>query len=81
MMGWDWANGSGAGWWAMGLGMLAWILVLAIAVGLVVWLINRGGAGQRSDRGNAAEDVLRLRFASGEIDADEYERRLSVLRR
>jgi len=80
MMGWGWGDG-GAGWWAMGLGMLAWVVLLAVGVGLVVWLINRNGAGQRNGRGDAAEDVLRRRFASGEIDADEYERRLSVLRK
>jgi putative membrane protein len=78
-MGWHW--GDGAEWWGMGLGMVAWIILLAAAIGLVVWLVNRGN-GQRSvDRGGSAEEILRHRFASGEIDAEEYKSRLAVLRR
>jgi putative membrane protein len=65
----------------MGIGMLAWVILLAIAIGLVVWLVNRGAGGQRVERGDSGEEVLRRRFASGEIDAEEYASRLSVLRR
>jgi putative membrane protein len=64
----------------MGIGMLAWVILLAVAIGLVVWLVNRAG-GQRVERGDSAEEVLRRRFAAGEIDAEEYASRLSVLRR
>jgi putative membrane protein len=81
MMGWDWADSSGAGWWAMGLGMLLFVIVVAAVVGLVVWLVNRSSVGPHMDRGSSAEDVLRHRFASGEIDGDEYQKRLAVLRR
>jgi len=77
-MGWHW--GDGAGWWAMGLGMVVWVILLALAIGLVVWLINRGNGRRPGERGDSAEEILRRRFAAGEIDADEYERRLSVLR-
>lgn len=79
-MGWQWMEG--AGWWAMGAGMLLWVLVLAVVVGLVVWAINRttGSAGGARSGGDSAEEVLRRRFAAGEIDAEEYERRLTVLR-
>lgn len=78
-MAWDWAGG--AGWWAMGIGMLAWVILLAAAIGLVVWLVNRGTGAQHLERGDSGEEILRRRFAAGEIDAEEYERRLSVLRR
>lgn len=76
-MGWHWADAS---WWAMGLGMLGWLLLLAITVALIVWLVNRNAPG-RQQGGESADEILRRRFASGEIDAEEYERRLSVLRR
>jgi putative membrane protein len=81
---WHWHDG--ADWWAMGIGMLIWIIVLAaaigLAIGLAIWLVNRGSGGRRPDRDSeTAEDILRRRFASGEIDAEEYERRLTVLRR
>jgi len=62
----------------MGLGMLIWLAVIVLAVWLVVRLV-----GQRSSAGGteSAEELLRRRFASGEIDTDEYERRLGILRR
>ena len=47
---------------------------------LIVWLVNRN-APRRQPGSDSAEEVLRRRYASGEIDAEEYERRLSVLRR
>jgi len=78
MMGWNWDGGS---WVAMGLGMLVWLVVGVI----VVWLVVRGLMAlerQRTDvpRPSAPEDILRERFARGEIDSDEYERRLAILR-
>jgi putative membrane protein len=73
--------GDGGGWWAMGIGMVAWVILLAAAIGLVVWLVNRGNGRRSMARGGSAEEILRGRFASGEIDAEEYQKRLSVLRR
>jgi uncharacterized membrane protein len=61
--------------------MLAWVILLAVVIGLVVWVVNRGAGGRQVERGDSAEEVLRRRFASGEIDAEEYASRLSVLRR
>jgi len=78
-MGWHW--GDGATWWGMGIGMLVWIILLAAVIGLVVWLVNRSDGRRPTERGSSAEEILRQRFASGEIDAEEYEKRLSVLRR
>jgi putative membrane protein len=69
------------GWLGMGVGMLIWAIVLVI----VVWLVVRGlMAVERRDRstepGDSSEQLLRRRFAAGEIDAEEYERRLVALR-
>lgn len=62
----------------MGLGAVVWLFLL----GLAVWLILRAAGSHGADsRGESAEEVVRRRFAAGEIDADEYERRLEVLRR
>lgn len=73
MWGWD-----AGGWLMMGIGMLIWVALIA----LVVWLVIRA-AGQRPGGGGAepAEDLLRRRYASGEIDAEEYRSRLETLRR
>jgi putative membrane protein len=77
MMGWNWDSGA---WLGMGIGMLVW-LVLAVAI---VWLIVRGLTvleGRRPDGSNwaAPDDILRERLARGEIDAEEFERRLTLL--
>jgi putative membrane protein len=65
-------------WWMMGFGLIFWLIV----IGLAVWLIVRATGRERAEpRGEGAEEILRRRFASGEIDADEYERRLEVLKR
>lgn len=74
MWGWDAAGG----WWMMGIGMLIWVAVVLLAVWLAVRLL-----GQRPSAGGgeSAEELLRRRFASGEIDTEEFERRLEMLRR
>ena len=70
------------GWLGMSVGMLIWAIVLVV----VVWLVVRGlmaveQRDRRTERGDSAEQLLRRRFAAGEIDAEEYERRLSALGR
>lgn len=74
MWGWE----SGGGWLMMGIGMLIWVALIA----LVVWLVIRAG-GQRPGTGGSesAEELLRRRYASGEIDTEEYQSRLEALRR
>ena len=72
-------HGMGIGWSLMFFAVL--LPVLLIAAGLIGSLIRRspdfaGRPGLPTD----AEQVLAGRFARGEIDADEYERRLNVLR-
>jgi len=74
-MPWGWHNG---GWGMMGIGLLFWLVLLNLAV----WVIVRTTrSGQPEPRGEAAEEILRRRFAAGEIDAEEYERRIEVVRR
>jgi putative membrane protein len=72
---WDGDDHMGGGWWwVMGIG---WLVFLAILVTLAVVLVRHftATAGRRS-----AEDILAERFARGEIDEEEYRRRLSALR-
>lgn len=78
MMGW---GGYDMGWWGMGAGLLIWVLLIGLAI-WVVWRLTSTRAPSGSmPPGETAEDVLRRRFAAGEIDAEEYERRMTVLRR
>ena len=71
---------SGFGWGMMGFG---WIVGLVV-VGVLVWAIVQA-TPRRSDTVTAsatrsAETILADRFARGEIDHDEYRRRLDALR-
>ena len=61
----------------MGLEIILVIGAIAIFAG---WAINRAQGGSQQGGGESAEDVLRRRFAAGEMDAEEYEQRLAVLR-
>ena len=61
------------------------ILLLVVLVVVVFALIKvfpdwQDRVGLNNRREDSAEDTLRQRFARGEIDAQEYERSLEVLR-
>jgi putative membrane protein len=69
------------GWGDLGLGMMVmmlvfWGLVTAGVVLAIRWLAGQGG-GPRADR---ALDILRERYAQGEIDRDESEAKQRDLR-
>ena len=80
MMGGDMMGGFGLAW------MLINLLVLVGVVALVAWALVRAfsargkGGGAPEDRADSAEEILRNRFARGEIGPEEYEQSLSVLR-
>jgi putative membrane protein len=78
MMGGEWTD---IGWLGMGIGMVFWIVLLAVIIGAIVAVMNRAQSRGDDRRGESADEVLRRRFAGGDIDAEEYERRLAVLRR
>jgi putative membrane protein len=72
----------------MGLsGLMVMLTVVAVLALVGVWLIRglrtEGGAVNRLGTGpvdsDPARELLRRRFAAGEIDDAEYERRLSAL--
>lgn len=65
-----------AGWWPMGIGFIIPLIFLA----LMIWLVVRA-TSQRGGSGESAEELLRRRFAAGEIDEEEYGKRLETLRR
>lgn len=69
-MGW----GYGMGWIGAILMFLFWIAVIAV----LVFLISRF-TGERKNRGDEALDILRKRFASGEISKEEFEEKKKIL--
>jgi putative membrane protein len=71
--GWGWHPMWGM-WGAWGLGMMLFMLVfwVLVIVGLVLglrWLVTQG----RESRSDAALDILRQRYARGEINKEEFD--------
>lgn len=62
-------------------GMWLWWLIATAVVAAVAWGVVRSTS--RNSRGSAesAEEVLKRRYATGEIDQQEFEKRLRDLRR
>jgi putative membrane protein len=77
MMGWGGYGGYGPGWGAFGLfHMLLWwvLIVLAIAV-LARWAFGGRLGRRRPHHEDRALEILRERYARGEIDKTEYDAR------
>jgi putative membrane protein len=76
MMHWfgDYGMGFGFGWLFM---VLFWALVIMGIIYLVKMLSH--GAGPAAPM-ETAEDILRKRFARGELSREEFEKALQVLR-
>jgi uncharacterized membrane protein len=66
----------------MGGGLILTLLVLGVVVFALIKLFPdwQDRLGLNSRREDSAEETLRQRFARGEIDAEDYERSLEVLR-
>jgi putative membrane protein len=79
MMGW------GSGWYGMIFGPIFMILVLALVIAVAVLLVRwLGGSSltatpHQPPSARAPLDVLKERFARGEIDKEEFEERRRIL--
>lgn len=73
MNGWE-MSGWGWGW------MTIWSLLLIVLIGLLIAAALRNSPGSRSSTvGDSAMAVLRRRYAAGEIDEAEFNRRRAEL--
>ncbi len=69
-------------WGYGGIGILWMLLFWVGIVVLIVWGVRQiGGNTTSNDAGNRALEILEERFARGEIDVDEFQRRRSELER
>lgn len=74
---WGWGGHPMWGMWGgWGLGMFSfvlvfWVLVLVALVLGIRWLVSQGGPAKP----DSALEVLRQRYARGEIDRDEFEQK------
>jgi putative membrane protein len=70
MMG-DW----GMGWFGMIFMLLFWVVVIAGIVLLIRWLAQSTSSRNRSGDGTGSQamDILKERYAKGEISQDEFE--------
>lgn len=71
---WGWEHPMGWIWgaWGIGMGLLMLLFWGAVIVGIVLvirWLISQGKASQS----DSALEILRQRYARGEINKEEFE--------
>ena len=74
MMGTNMMGGSfwGSSWWLWSVvGMLFWIALLATLVLLIIWLYKT--ITRQTTQGGSALEILKKRFAKGEITKKEFE--------
>ena len=74
---WGWQLG---GFGMMGRGMMGgfgtmflWIVILGLIIWAVVAALRPGGTDGTAHKADSPMDILKRRYASGEIDKEEYE--------
>lgn len=72
-----WHSGDGMGWWML-FGSVWFVLFWAFVAWAVFRLVDRGSAGGRHEE-NAME-ILRRRYASGEITKEQFDQMRDDLR-
>jgi putative membrane protein len=67
-------GGWGMGWFGMIFMLVFWVLVIVGLVFLIKWLIQTTSSGKTDERtGPKAIDILKERYARGEISKEEFE--------
>ena len=84
MLCWYGRHGGGWAWLAMSVSIFLFLALLFVIALLIVRALGRSGPSQGEPPGNRSgpgpEQILAERYARGEIDEEEYRRRLATLR-
>lgn len=73
-----WMNGSGGYMW---FGWIFWLILLGVIVWAVVTIINKNQTGTGNNQlGESSIDILKKRFAKGEITKEQYDQMKTVLK-
>ena len=73
-----WMNGSGGYMW---FGWIFWLILLGVIVWAVVTIINKNQTGTGNNQlGESSIDILKKRFAKGEITKKQYDQMKTVLK-
>lgn len=65
--------------WGMGLGGGLWMVLAVLLVVAVVWVLTAAITGRERPAADDAAQILRARFARGEISQAEYEQARRLL--
>ena len=64
----------------MGFGWLIWILIIGLAVWFLVKFVANNPVNNQPFKRETPEEILKKRFANGEISSTEYEEMLKKLK-
>lgn len=65
--------------WGMGLGGWLWMILAVVLVVAVVWVLITAVTGRERSAADDAAQILKARFARGEISQAEYEQARRLL--
>lgn len=61
-------------WLGFGMSMIVHLAFVVLILLSVVWMFQAVWAGKRSDRKPDSLEILKFRYAKGEINGEEYQR-------
>ena len=76
---WGWPNmmggffGGGLGWIGMIFGFIFFVAIVIGVILLIVWLVKRSGYGVTDKTSTHSLEILKERYAKGELTKEQYE--------
>lgn len=79
-MGWGHMTGYGGGFFGWFYMLIFWAVIILGIVLLAMWLLKQSRGGRPgTDDGESPLDILKKRYAKGEIDKEEFEEKKKTL--